>query len=79
VSLSEGTATRYPNTPAHRVDAHVGSRIRECRLDRGRSLQSLAAHLNMLPEQLETYESGKDRMPAYQLKELAGALDVPLS
>jgi integral membrane sensor domain MASE1 len=48
-------------------------------LDRGRSLQSLAAQLNIPPEQLDNYESGKDRMAASQLKEVADALHAPLS
>ncbi len=79
MSLNEGAATPHFNVAAQGVDAYVGSRIRQCRVDRGRSLQSLAAQLNMRSEQLETYESGKDRMTASQLKELANALDVPLS
>ena len=79
MGLNEGPEPSHFNAAAQGVDAYVGSRIRQCRVDRGRSLQSLAAQLNMRPEQLETYESGKDRIMASQLKELAKALDVPLS
>jgi signal transduction histidine kinase len=79
MSDREGTATQYPDSAARDVDGHVGSRIRQSREDRGRSLQSLAAQLNIAPEQLESYESGRERMSASKLKELADALDVPLS
>lgn len=63
----------------HRIDVHVGSRIRQLRLERGRSSQSLAAQLNLPPEELETYESGKARIQASKLNELGAALGVPLS
>jgi len=79
VRFKEEATPPHANSAADNVAAHVGSRIRRCRLDRGRSLQSLAAHLNIRPEQLDNFESGKDRMPASQLKELADALNVPLS
>ena len=67
------------DTQSHRVDAHVGSRIRQCRIDRGRSLQDLAEYLGWRPEQLLDYEAGKDRVTALQLRRVADALDVPLS
>ena len=79
MGLNRGPATPCVSVAAQGVDAYVGSRIRRCRVDRGRSLQSLAAQLNMRSEQLETYEAGKDRITASQLKEVANALDVPLS
>jgi integral membrane sensor domain MASE1 len=79
VSFKEETTAPHVDTEADSVAAHVGSRIRRCRLDRGRSLRSLAAQLNIPPEQLDNYESGKDRITASQLKEVADALHAPLS
>jgi signal transduction histidine kinase len=68
-----------PDTKARHVDAHVGSRIRQCRIDRGRSLQGLADRLRLRAEQLRDYEAGKDRITTLQLRDVADALDVPLS
>ena len=62
-----------------KVDVHVGSRIQKLRLERGRSLQSLAAQVNLTPEELETYEAARARIQAAKLKELGTALGVPLS
>ena len=63
----------------HNIDVHVGSRIRQLRLERGRSLQSLAAQVNLPSEELETYESARAPIQASKLKELGAALGVPLS
>ena len=77
MSLEAGDSAR--STATHSVDEHIGGRIRQCRLDRGRSLQELAVLLDVSPAVLEIYEAGKERVSASQLKQLADALDAPLS
>jgi signal transduction histidine kinase len=77
MSLQVGDAAR--SIHAQNLDAHIGARIRQCRAVRGRSLQELAALLDISTELLESYEAGHRRVSALQLKQLAAALDTPLS
>jgi transcriptional regulator with XRE-family HTH domain len=56
---------------AHPVDIHVGKRIKEIRILRGRSQSEVARELDISFQQIQKYESGKNRISASRLFELS--------
>ncbi len=60
----------------HRVDRHVGQRIRLLRLARGLSQVQLAPQIGVTFQQLQKYERGVNRVSASKLYEVALALSV---
>ena len=58
------------------VDRHVGQRIRLARQMKTMSQQALAAKLNISFQQLQKYESGRNRVSVGRLAELCRALGV---
>jgi len=71
---------RTPRTEeAQAVDRHVGGRLRELRLMRGLSQQSLSRAIGLTFQQLQKYERGTNRISASVLWELAHQLDVPIT
>ena len=63
----------------HAVDIHVGSRVRERRIELGMSQPKLAAALGIAYQQLYKYEQAKNRVSASRLYELSKVLDVPVT
>jgi len=61
------------------VDARIGERVRLLREERGLSRVSLARSLGLPQARLERYESGKSRIAASTLFELAQTFHVPPS
>ena len=61
---------------ASAADRHVGSRLRERRLQRGLSLATLAQALGVSVQQLHKYEAGVNGIPASRLPLLARLLGV---
>ncbi|MBB4212232.1 helix-turn-helix protein [Rhodothalassium salexigens DSM 2132] len=61
---------------ARQMDAHVGSRIRERRLELGLTQQDLSAALAISYQQVQKYETGNNRVSAGKLYAIARALDV---
>ncbi len=68
---------RPANAP-HPVDIHVGRRLRERRLVKGRSQEQLAARLGVSLAQYRRYENGSNRLAASRLHDVAAILGVPV-
>ena len=64
---------------ARRVDAYVGSRIRERRTTMGLTQENLASALEISYQQVQKYEAGTNRVSAGRLYEIARKLDVEVS
>ncbi len=62
----------------HRVDVHVGSRVRLARLLAGRTQQWLAEKVALTFQQIQKYERGANRVSCSMLSEFAEALDRPV-
>ena len=63
----------------HPVDVHVGGRVRQRRTLLGMSQMDLGKALDLTFQQVQKYESGKNRIAASRLYHLSHILDVPLS
>lgn len=63
----------------HRVDAHVGKRIRYRRWMLGMTQQQLGDLIGIKFQQVQKYETGMNRVSASRLWDIAKALDVPVS
>jgi transcriptional regulator with XRE-family HTH domain len=63
----------------HRVDVHVGRRVRLGRFARGVSQQQLAESVGVSFQQIQKYETGDNRVSASRLWDIAKALGVPVS
>lgn len=61
------------------VDAHVGQRLRLLRKERGLSQTALAARVGVTFQQIQKYETGKNRLSASRLYRLASVLGVDVS
>ena len=68
---------RPANAP-HPVDVHVGRRLRERRLVKGRSQEQLADGLGVSLAQYRRYETGSNRLAASRLHDVAAILGVPI-
>ncbi|WP_298261388.1 helix-turn-helix transcriptional regulator [uncultured Litoreibacter sp.] len=64
---------------AHRVDIHVGKRLRHRRWMVGMTQGELADTLGIRFQQIQKYESGTNRVSASRLWDIAQALDVPIA
>lgn len=65
-----------PEYTPHPVDIHVGRRLRERRLRKGRSQEQIAECLGVSLAQYRRYESGGNRIAASRLHEVAAILGV---
>jgi DNA-binding Xre family transcriptional regulator len=63
-----------PHPSADPIDVYVGRRIRMLRVERGISQSALGAHLGMSFQQIQKYESGKNRISASMLYRACGLL-----
>ena len=63
----------------HRVDVHVGQRIRQRRWLTGMTQQRLAELVGIKFQQIQKYETGANRVSASRLWDIADALDVQVS
>ena len=64
---------------AKSLDRHLGQRIRELRLQRGLSQTELAEPLEVTHQQIQKYESGKNRLSVSQLWLLCEFFEVPIA
>lgn len=64
---------------SHRVDVHVGQRLRQRRWMLGLTQQNLAQKVGIRFQQIQKYETGENRVSASRLWELAAALGVPVT
>lgn len=63
----------------HRVDEHVGQRIRHRRWMIGMTQQKLAELIGIKFQQVQKYETGTNRVSASRLWDISRAMDVPVS
>lgn len=63
----------------HRVDVHVGKRVRHRRWLVGMTQQQLAERVGIKFQQIQKYETGANRISASRLWDIAEALEVPVS
>lgn len=63
----------------HPMDVHVGSRIRLRRTLLGMSQERFGAKLGLTFQQIQKYETGKNRVSASRLWMISRVLDVPVS
>jgi transcriptional regulator with XRE-family HTH domain len=61
------------------IDAHVGSRIRLCRMNLGMGQKQLGAAIGLTHQQVQKYESGANRVSASKLYNLSQTLGVPVA
>lgn len=64
---------------AHRVDVHVGKRIRQRRWLAGMTQQTLAELVGIKFQQIQKYETGTNRVSASRLWDIADALGVKVA
>jgi len=64
---------------AHKVDVHVGKRIRQRRWLTGMTQQKLAELVGIKFQQIQKYETGANRVSASRLWDIADALDVQVA
>ena len=64
---------------AHPIDVLVGMRIREFRVKHDKSQKSLGDDIGLTFQQIQKYESGKNRVSASILFEIAKALKTPVA
>ena len=62
----------------HRVDVHVGKRVRHRRWMVGMTQQQLAGKVGIKFQQIQKYETGMNRISASRLWDIAEALTVPV-
>jgi transcriptional regulator with XRE-family HTH domain len=72
------TKKRGPRT-ATAVDAYIGARMRENRLAINMSQADLGEILGVTFQQIQKYESGRNRVSAARLFEICETLDVSLA
>jgi len=63
----------------HPVDIHVGKRIRHRRWLVGMTQQQLAEKVGIKFQQIQKYETGKNRVSASRLWDISDVLDVKIS
>ena len=61
------------------VDRHVAANVRRLRVDRGMTQQNLAKALGISFQQLQKYETGKNRITIGRLVAICEQLEVSLS
>ncbi len=76
IALSAGQG-REPKRPGA-IDVHVGTRLRQRRIECGISQEILASRLGISHHQLQKYEAGLNRVSAARLYEIAGLLEAPI-
>lgn len=64
---------------AHKVDVHVGKRIRQLRWLTGMTQQKLAEMVGIKFQQIQKYETGANRVSASRLWDIAAAMDNDVS
>ncbi len=77
--MTTATTTDAEDRQAHRVDLHVGLKLRQRRRGLNMSQHELARALGLTFQQVQKYERGANRISASKLYEAAGALDCQVS
>jgi DNA-binding XRE family transcriptional regulator len=78
VNLSGNLAMKKPRSP-NWIDKHLAGQIRGRRLAIAMSQDRLAQQLGITFQQIQKYESGKNRLSAARLYEICQIFDVPIA
>lgn len=65
--------------PIHPIDRHVGHKVRVARIRAELSQTELGREIGLSYQQIQKYESGKNRISASMLYEIAKRLNIPLT
>ncbi|ENN85579.1 putative transcriptional regulator protein [Rhizobium freirei PRF 81] len=71
-------AEEESNQASHPVDVHVGQQLRIRRVHSNLSQTELGQKVGLSYQQVQKYESGKNRISASMLYDIAGGLNVPV-
>lgn len=63
----------------HPIDVHVGQRLRKRRVMLGIPQTELAKYLGITFQQVQKYETGKNRIGASRLYEISEMLEIPVT
>lgn len=63
----------------HEINGRLGQRIRVLRKQRKMSQRDIANFFGVTPQQVQKWESGRNRLSAARLKMLCCFFDIPLS
>lgn len=74
-----GTGATPESHNIHPVDRHVGQQLRVRRIHSNLSQTELGAKIGLSYQQIQKYETGKNRISASMLYEFAGRLNVPVA
>jgi transcriptional regulator with XRE-family HTH domain len=66
-------------TPINPTDANVGRRVKMRRMMLGKSQSALGEACGVTFQQIQKYETGKNRVSASRLQQFSALLDVPVS
>jgi DNA-binding XRE family transcriptional regulator len=77
-TLSRNLAMKKPRSP-NWIDKHLAEQIRGLRLAAEMSQASLGQELGVTFQQIQKYESGKNRLSAARLYEICQIFDVPIA
>jgi transcriptional regulator with XRE-family HTH domain len=61
------------------IDEQIGHNVRECRKSSGKNQQYTASLMGISFQQLQKYETGKNRISASRLFQLSQIFDVPIT
>lgn len=75
---SKGSRAEEESNQAHPVDIHVGQQLRIRRIHSNLSQTELGQKVGLSYQQVQKYESGKNRISASMLYEIASGLNVPV-
>lgn len=63
---------------ADEKDKQIGQRMRDRRIHLGLTLNDLGQTMDVSYQQVQKYEQGRDRVPAWKLYQASKRLDVPM-
>lgn len=78
-SLAQRPKTTPYNNPKLAIDRSIGQSLKRHRMAAGFTQQALADRCNLSFQQIQKYESGKNRIAASRLVQFASVLNVPVS
>ena len=70
---------RHTHLTHHRIDIHVGARVRQRRILLGMTQTTLGKAVGLTFQQVQKYESGGNRISSSRLFEFSKILNVPVS
>jgi transcriptional regulator with XRE-family HTH domain len=77
--LKEASMVRLTDNDEARFYAQIGQKIKAARALSGQSQEDLAEFLGVSFQQIQKYETGKNRIPVDRLAKVANHLRVPMS